>query len=36
MWEAYWERAMLDMEEGFLEDAVQGFDLCISVQTECT
>ena len=28
--EAYWERAMLDMEEGFLEDAVQGFDLCIS------
>ena len=29
--EAYWERAMLDMEEGFLEDAVQGFDLCISV-----
>ena len=28
--EAYWERAMLDMEEGYLEDAVQGFDLCIS------
>ena len=28
--EAYWERAILDMEEGFLEDAVQGFDLCIS------
>ncbi len=28
--EAYWERAMLDMEEGFLEDAVQGFDLCVS------
>ena len=28
--DAYWERAMLDMEEGFLEDAVQGFDLCIS------
>ena len=28
--EAYWERAMLDMDEGFLEDAVQGFDLCIS------
>lgn len=28
--EAYWERAMLDMEEGFLEDAIQGFDLCIS------
>ena len=28
--EAYWERAMLDMEEGLLEDAVQGFDLCIS------
>ena len=28
--EAYWERAMLDMEEGFLQDAVQGFDLCIS------
>ena len=28
--EAYWERAMLDMEEGFLEDAVEGFDLCVS------
>jgi len=28
--EAYWERAMLDMEEGYLEDAVQGFDLGIS------
>ena len=28
--EAYWELAMLDMEEGFLEDAVEGFDLCVS------
>ena len=28
--EAYWVRAMLDMEEGFLEDAVEGFDLCVS------
>ena len=28
--EAYWERAMLDMEEGFLQDAVEGFDLCVS------
>ena len=28
--EAYWERAMLDMEEGFLGDAVEGFDLCVS------
>ena len=28
--EAYWERAMLDMEEGFLEYAVEGFDLCVS------
>ena len=32
--EAYWERAMLDMEEGFLEQAVEGFDLCISADEQ--
>jgi tetratricopeptide (TPR) repeat protein len=32
--EAYWELAMLDMEEGFLPEAVQGFDLCISADEQ--
>ena len=28
--EAHWEMAMLNLEEGFLEEAVAGFDLCVA------
>ena len=28
--DAHWEMAMLNLEEGFLEEAVAGFDLCVA------
>ena len=28
--EAHWEMAMLNLEDGFLEEAVAGFDLCVA------
>ena len=28
--EAHWEMSMLNLEEGFLEEAVAGFDLCVA------